>query len=91
MMMARRSLTANFKEIKALEVTCSHCGALFTIPVPKESLSADTNCVGCNKRLWNGANDRAFQLVSGFVLMLSQAQRHDDKVFWLGFSLQMEE
>ncbi|HEV2523334.1 MAG TPA: hypothetical protein VGT24_13220 [Candidatus Acidoferrales bacterium] len=86
-MTQKRVLTVDFKDIKSLEVTCALCGAKFTLPVPKDALSWNVACVGCNTRLWDGPDDREFQVVSGLLLMLSQVQRHDDKVFRLGFSL----
>lgn len=89
-MTQRCVLNVDFKDIKALEITCA-CGAKFTLPVPKEALPANIKCAGCNERLWNGNEDREFQVVSGLLLMLSQVQRHDDKTFRLGFSLDMPE
>lgn len=89
-MTQKHVLTVDFKEVKALEVTCK-CGAKFTIPVPKDSPPANMKCAGCNERLWDGGEDREFQLVSGLLTMLSHVQRHDDKIFRLGFSLDMSE
>lgn len=89
-MTQKRVLTADFKDIKALEITCA-CGAKFTLPVPKDALSGNISCTGCNKRLWDGADDREFKFVSGLLLMLSEVQRHDDKNFRLGFSLDVTE
>lgn len=87
-MTTKHVLTVDFRDIKALEVTCA-CGAKLTIPVPKDALPANIKCAGCNERLWNGGEDREFQFVNGFLLMLSSVQRHDDKIFRLGFSLDM--
>jgi len=89
-MTQRHVLTVDFKDVKALEVTCK-CAAKFTIPVPKDTLPANIKCAGCNERLWDGGEDRAFQIVNGLLLMLSQVQKHDDKIFRLGFSLDMPE
>lgn len=89
-MTQKHVLTVDFKDIKALEVTCK-CGAKFTIPVPKEALPANVKCAGCNERLWDSGEDREFGFVSGFLRMLSEAQRHDEKIFRLGFSLDMSE
>jgi hypothetical protein len=89
-MTQKHVLTVDFKDIKALEVTCK-CGAQFTIPVPKDSLPANIKCAGCNERLWDASEDREFQFVNGLLIMLSHVQRHDDRFFRLGFSLDMPE
>lgn len=89
-MTQRHVLTVDFKDIKALEVACA-CGGKFTIPVPKDTLPGNVECVGCNKRLWDGGDDREFQIVKGLLVMLGQVQRRDDKIFRLGFSLDMPE
>ena len=89
-MMQKHVLTVDFKDIKALEITCA-CGARFTIPVPKEALPANVKCAGCNERLWDGGDDKEFQMVNGFLTMLSAVQKHDDKKFRLGFSLDTPE
>jgi hypothetical protein len=86
-MTQRHVLTVDFKDIKALEVTCSLCGTKLTIPVPTEARPGNVECVGCNKRLWDGPEDKESRFVSGFLVMLSQAQKRDDKVFHVGFSL----
>jgi hypothetical protein len=89
-MTQRHVLTVDFKDIKALEVTCK-CGGKLTIPVPKDSLPTHIKCAGCNERLWDGPDTRDFQFVSGFLVVLSAAQRHDDNIFRLGFSLDTTE
>lgn len=90
-MTQRHVLTVDFKDIKALEVTCASCKAKLTLPVPKDALPANVDCVGCNRRLWNGTDDRNFQIVNGFRNMLSQVQTHDDKILHVGFALEMSE
>ena len=61
------------------------------ICLPKDALPANIKCAGCNERLWDSVADREFQVVNGFLLMLSQVQKHDDKIVRLGFSLDMPE
>jgi hypothetical protein len=90
-MTIREMLAVDFKDIKALEIVCSECGAKVTLPVPKESLSREVSCLGCKRWFWGKEDDREFQFVSGLLLMLTQVQRHDDKAFRLGFSLEMKE
>jgi hypothetical protein len=90
-MTQRHVLTADFKDIKVLEITCIGCDSKFTLPVLKGALPINVECVGCNKRLWDGTEDRAFQVASGLLQMLNQVQRHDDKKFRLGFSLNLPE
>jgi hypothetical protein len=41
--------------------------------------------------LWDRGEDKEFKFVSGLLVMLSHVQRHDDKTFRLGFSLDMPE
>ena len=65
--------------------------AKFVIPVPNEALPGNIKCAGCNERLWDENDDRGFKIANGLLLMLSQVQRHDDKIFRLGFSLDMQE
>lgn len=89
-MTQKHVLTVDFKEIKALEVEC-RCRARFTIPVPKDALRPNVKCAACNELLWDGGDDATFQYVSGFLRMLSEAQRREKDGFCLGFSLNMLE
>lgn len=90
-MTQKHVLTVDFKDIKALEVTCSLCGTKLAIRVPTDARPANVECMGCNKRLWDGPDDNEAKIVSGFLTMLSHVQKHDDKIFHLGFSLDMSE
>ena len=79
-------INANFKDLNALDITCVHCGALFSIPLA-DHLGEKANCLGCGRRLWDGKEDRSYQRANGLMLMLHQWKLQEDTLFTLGFSL----
>src|SRR5947207_10322529 len=74
----------DFTEIKSIEVTCQNCGAMFTLPLPKETLSHRQDCASCNKRLWE---DATFLEVLGVFRSLSAWNARAERTCRLGFSL----
>jgi hypothetical protein len=93
-MTPRQILTIDLMEIKALEVTCSHCGAMFTIPLPKDvgvNLWPTGTCLACNASLWNGEADKTFQLIRGLKTLLVQWKNREKGTIALGFSLSTQE
>jgi uncharacterized paraquat-inducible protein A len=81
-------VSADFKELKAFEVICVNCGAVFSIPIA-DHLGEKANCLGCNRRLWDGGEDRSYQRARGLMIMLHQWKEQEDLLFRLGFSLNM--
>ena len=81
-------ISANFKELSALEIRCADpkCGAVFSIPLV-DHLDKDANCLGCRRRLWGGEDDKSYQRASGLMSMLYQWKLREDTLFMLGFSL----
>jgi hypothetical protein len=87
-MTAQILLRIDLTEIAALEITCSECGAMFTLPLLiKDTVSQPWNCV-CNTRLWDGDQDQAYVRLLGLVRSLSNWKRlPEPKKFSIGFSL----
>jgi hypothetical protein len=79
-------ISADFKELRAVEVTCAGCGAVFSIRLT-ENLGQNAICLGCNRRLWDGDEDQSYRRVRGLVTMLYQWKQQEDRLFKLGFSL----
>jgi uncharacterized paraquat-inducible protein A len=79
-------VSADFKEIKALEISCVSCGAVFSLPIA-DHLGKNAECLGCGRRLWDGADDRSYQRAQGLMNMLYQWNLQEDQRFKLGFSL----
>ena len=81
-------ISADFKELNALEVTCADikCGATVSIPIA-DHLDGKANCLGCRRRLWDGEGDRSYQRARGLMTMLFQWKQQEDTLFRLGFSL----
>jgi len=88
-MTAKKLLAIDFREIKALEITCSECGAMLSIPLPKDNITGILNCPGCNRRLWNQTDDEFIRTLS-LIRSLSNWQALPTKVMSLGFSLTQE-
>lgn len=87
-MTAQRLLRIDLTEIVSLEITCAECGAIFTLPLPKDKVSQPWNCIGCNTRLWDGEQDSAYVRLLGIVRSLSNwKQLADPKRFTIGISL----
>jgi hypothetical protein len=86
-----RRISADFKELSALEVRCANlkCGAVFSIPIVYH-LDENANCLGCRRRLWNGQGDKSYQRASGLMSMLYQWKLQEDILFSLGFSLNVD-
>lgn len=80
---------ADFKELRALDVTCTTCGAVFSLPLSNH-LGQNADCLSCHKRLWGGEDDRSYQRVRGLMNMLHQWMEQEDKLFRLGFSLSLD-
>lgn len=89
--MTPKSLIAiDLKELTALEIRCSNCGAVLAIPVIRENIRAAQPCPGCNVQLWDQEDSLLYNTLVNLVASLSSWQRRDEKRFTLGFSLPTE-
>jgi hypothetical protein len=79
-----RSLHIDFKDITGFEVTCSACGASFAVPLPKASLPAYMNCLGCGARLWEGEQDQAYIRMLALMRTLSAWLDFETRSFSVG-------
>ena len=87
-MTPKNVMQADFKEIPAIELTCTECSGVQVIPLPKDSLPKKLVCPGCNRPLWSDENDSNYQKATGITEYLSKWKRSDDKGnFRIGFSL----
>ncbi len=82
-------ISIDLKELAAIEIRCSSCGGMLTIPVVKESVNPSQSCPGCNTLLWGIGDSGIFNTLRDLTLALSFWQRTEEKRFALGFSLPM--
>lgn len=86
-MTPKEVLTIDIAEVKVLEVECSHCGAMFTLPLPKDNLPITVQCRGCEGFLWRDKNDTRRDALQQVVRSLSDWQQAKDKTFKVSFSI----
>jgi hypothetical protein len=87
-MTAQSLLRIDLTEISSLEITCVECGAVFTLPLPKDKVPPSWNCVSCNTRLWDGEQDKVYLRLLGVMRSLSNWKEWPEpKKFSIGFSL----
>lgn len=87
-MMVQNILRIDLTEIPALEITCEKCGAMLSIPFPKQDVSQHWECLGCNTRLWDGEQDQAYVRLLGIVRSLNNwKQLQPPRKFNIGVSL----
>jgi hypothetical protein len=89
-MTPKHLIRVNFTEITAVEVVCSNCKAVTSIPIPvKRPLFADLNCIGCNAVFWGRPQERNHDAVALIVQALSNWSNAADKaIFSLQFSVE---
>src|SRR5690242_16887404 len=84
---ARRTLHIDFKEMTEFEVACSTCSAKFAVPLPKATLPAYMNCLGCGARLWEGEQDPAFVRMLSLMRTLSAWLDFENRSFKLAMRI----
>ena len=83
-------LKVGFSEITAVEVICSECSALVSIPLKTRNVPKHLACPGCNRQLWGDGNEIAYSRVAGIAKALVAWEELQAKGFLLGFSLSTE-
>ena len=88
-MTPRSTLKVDFKEITAIEVRCK-CGAVTSIPVPKESFNIEHfTCVGCNSMIWFAETPGSpYRKVKALIEAVSAWHHVEAAPFTLEFSLE---
>jgi len=86
-MTPKNLISIDFREITSVEITCTECGGMMTLPVAKENIPVSQSCPGCNKPLWTTADSAVFNNLRDLVFGLSHWQRREENRFRLGFSL----
>ena len=81
---SRRTLHIDFKEMTEFEVACSACSAKFAVPLPKASLPAYMNCLGCGARLWEGEQDPSYMRMLSLMRAMSAWLDFDKRSIRLG-------
>ncbi len=88
-MTPQKSVSIDFAEIPALEITCKGCSGriVLPLPLPKENLERIMDCPSCGKRLWDNADEDAYKSVAGFARALGALKKTPHKTISLGFTL----
>lgn len=85
-MTPQRVTVFDFREVKAVDLICAHCGTMVRIPLPQQNLDV-MNCAGCKRRILDGQHDDAHPLAVLLIRSLSNWQAYQSKDFSLGFSV----
>lgn len=80
-------LRVDFREITAMEVTCSNCSGSATIPLPTDAVRRHLECPGCNTVLWGDGQEKIYSYVNALARSISDWKRREHETFRLGFSL----
>jgi len=88
-MTPQKSISIDFSEIPALEITCKDCKGrvVLPLPLPKQDLQRLLDCPSCGKRLWEDREDPTYQSVFGFARALGNLKATPHKTISLGFTL----
>jgi hypothetical protein len=86
-MSPKNLISVDFREIASVEIKCSDCGGMITLPVEKENVPASQSCPGCNKPLWATTDSAVFNNLRDLAFGLSHWQQREEKRFTIGFSL----
>ena len=78
----------DFQEIPAIDITCKNCNSVIRLTLPKDRLTMNLACVGCNTQLWGYEDDEYYLNVLGFLKLLSRYRGHiKESKFTIGFAL----
>jgi hypothetical protein len=88
-MTPQKTISIDFSEIPALEITCKACTGriLLPLPLPKKILERIMDCPSCGKRLWENENDGVYASVAGFARALGALKETPHKTISLGFTV----
>lgn len=87
-MTPKHMIRIDLTEIVTLEIGCTHCKSVSSLPLPAPYLSKELRCLGCNAMLWGMGVQEAGSMVQQLVDVLTTwKQYHSKAPFTLGFSL----
>lgn len=82
-------MRTDFTEIPAMEITCKNCKSVTSISLPRNHISDQFQCVGCNVVLWSNG-DKALPALAGLMRCLSAWKEvAGSAAFQIGFSIEM--
>ena len=94
-MTPRTVTTVDFREIKAIEVRCNVCNSIASLPLSRQKLPSQVNCVGCGAMLWrtdgmNASSTPGYLALLGLLRVLHPWQIEKDAPFTLQFTLEAD-
>ena len=81
-------IRTNFTEIAAMEITCKNCKSVSSIVIPRENISKQFQCIGCNTALWNSGGRAAIALMGLMRTLSTWKEVSEGAPFELGFSIE---
>jgi phage FluMu protein Com len=90
-MTPKQVIRIDLAEIVTLEIACTHCKSVSSLPLPAPYLTNELRCLGCNALLWGAGVQEAGNMVKQLVDVLTTWKHYHSKApFTLGFSLDAE-
>jgi hypothetical protein len=87
-MTPKQMIHIDLTEILTIEIACTNCKSVSSLPIPAPYLTAELRCLGCNAMLWGPGVQGAGDMVKQLVDVLTTWKHYHSKVsFTLGFSL----